>query len=75
MIEIGAKYRHYKTRELYEVIGLAVHSETLEPLVLYKQLYGEFAIWARPAAMFLEDVGGGAQRFEFVEGAKFPTPR
>ena len=48
-------YRHYKGG-LYEVIGTARHSETLEPLTLYRALYGEHGLWVRPAAMFNEQV-------------------
>jgi hypothetical protein len=47
------RYRHYKGGE-YEVVGVARHSETLEPLVLYRPLYGEAALWVRPYAMFFE---------------------
>lgn len=54
------KYRHYKGKE-YEVIGVALHSETLEELVVYKALYesaefGDFSLWVRPAKMFMENV-------------------
>ena len=49
------KYRHYKGGE-YLVLGLARHSETLEPLVVYQALYGEKGLWVRPAAMFTETV-------------------
>lgn len=49
-IELGT-YRHYKG-ELYDVLGVARHSETLEPLVLYRPQYGEKALWVRPWAMF-----------------------
>jgi hypothetical protein len=49
------RYRHYKGME-YEVVGTVRHSETLEPLTLYRALYGEFGMWVRPAAMFNEDV-------------------
>lgn len=49
------QYRHYKGG-LYEVIGTARHSETLEPMTLYRALYGERALWVRPAAMFEERV-------------------
>ncbi|TAG27004.1 MAG: DUF1653 domain-containing protein [Burkholderiales bacterium] len=49
------RYRHYKGME-YEVVGTARHSETLEPLTLYRALYGEQGLWVRPAAMFNEDV-------------------
>ncbi len=48
-------YRHYKGNE-YRVIGLARHSETLEPLVAYQALYGERGLWVRPAAMFTETI-------------------
>jgi hypothetical protein len=48
-------YRHYKGGE-YLVLGLARHSETLEPLVVYQALYGEQGLWVRPAAMFTENV-------------------
>jgi hypothetical protein len=49
------RYRHFKGRE-YEVIGTARHSETLEELVVYRQLYGDGGLWVRPAAMFAETV-------------------
>ena len=48
-------YRHYKGN-LYEVIDTVRHSETLEPLTLYRALYGERGLWVRPAAMFNETV-------------------
>jgi hypothetical protein len=55
------KYSHFKTHNLYEVIGMAVHSETLEEMVIYKALYesetyGLDQLWVRPAKMFLETV-------------------
>ena len=49
------RYRHYKGM-LYEVMGTVRHSETLEPMTLYRALYGEYGLWVRPAAMFSEDV-------------------
>ncbi len=48
-------YRHYKGN-LYEVVDTVRHSETLEPLTLYRALYGDRGLWVRPAAMFNEDV-------------------
>ena len=48
-------YRHYKGN-LYEVIDTVRHSETLEPMTLYRALYGERGLWVRPAAMFLEEI-------------------
>lgn len=49
------RYRHYKGME-YEVLGTVRHSETLEPMTLYRALYGEQGLWVRPAAMFNEEV-------------------
>ena len=49
------RYRHYKGGE-YDLVGVARHSETLEPLVLYRPRYGEATLWVRPYAMFFEDV-------------------
>lgn len=49
------KYRHFKGGE-YELIAVASHSETLEPMVIYRALYGDGALWARPAAMWKEIV-------------------
>ena len=51
-LKIG-KYRHFKGKE-YLVIGVAAHSETLEPMVVYKALYGDEGLWVRPAAMWNE---------------------
>lgn len=48
-------YRHYKGQR-YEVIDTVRHSETLEPMTLYRALYGERGLWVRPAAMFQETV-------------------
>ncbi len=48
-------YRHYKGL-MYEVMGTVRHSESLEPMTLYKALYGERGLWVRPAAMFNEEV-------------------
>jgi len=56
-------YRHYKGG-LYEVIGVARHSETDEQLVVYRPLYGERGLWVRPLAMFTESVS--------VEGELLP---
>lgn len=62
-------YRHYKGGE-YRVFGIARHSETLEPLVVYQTLYGEHGWWVRPAAMFAEFVehdGARVPRFQRVD--------
>ena len=66
-IKIG-KYRHFKGNE-YEVIGIAKHSETLAPMVVYKALYGEGGIWVRPAEMWNETVerdGKTFKRFTYI---------
>ena len=68
MLHIGGKYRHYKGN-LYEVIGVARHSETLEEMVVYRALYGEGGLWVRPLGMFLENVtidGMSVPRFAYV---------
>jgi hypothetical protein len=48
-------YRHYKGL-MYEVLDTVRHSESLEPMTLYRALYGEKGLWVRPAAMFEEEV-------------------
>jgi len=65
------RYRHYKGRD-YEVIGVARHSETLEPVVVYRPLYGERGLWVRPHAMFVGSVvvdGVEVPRFARLEEA------
>ena len=62
-------YRHYKNK-LYQVIELAIHSETIEAMVVYRRLYGERKLWVRPLDVFLETVevkGETISRFEFLE--------
>ena len=49
------KYRHFKGNE-YRVIGMASHSETMEPMVVYQALYGEQGLWVRPSHMWTEQV-------------------
>lgn len=62
------KYRHFKGME-YELLGIATHSETLEPMVVYRALYGEGGLWVRPASMWMETVckdGYCGPRFQYV---------
>lgn len=60
MEEIRAgRYRHFKGGE-YEVMTMALHSETGEAMVVYRALYGEGGVWVRPAAMWNETVAGSA---------------
>ena len=48
-------YRHYKGNR-YELMDVAIHSETLEEMVVYRALYGEGGTWVRPKNMFLSKV-------------------
>lgn len=67
MIKPG-RYRHFKGKE-YEVLGIAKHSETEEEMVVYRQLYGEFGLWVRPASMWEEIIerdGKTYQRFTYI---------
>jgi len=61
-------YQHYKGQH-YQVLGVGKHSETREPLVFYRALYGDFGLWARPLTMFcecLEIEGETIPRFRFM---------
>lgn len=61
-------YQHYKG-DMYEVRCIALHTETLEPVVCYKSLYGNLRNWVRPLSMFEEKVeyeGNVVDRFTFV---------
>ena len=63
------RYRHYKGN-LYEVVGFATHSETLEEMVVYKPLDGSGKTWVRPLSMWDELVdldGKRVKRFEACE--------
>lgn len=60
------RYRHYKGGE-YEVLGVARHSETLEPFVVYRPLYNQSGLWIRPYAMFVEQIeSNGQQQPRFI---------
>lgn len=62
------KYRHFKGNE-YLLIGTAFHSETLEPMVIYRAQYGDQKLWVRPAAMWNETVtrdGYCGPRFQYI---------
>ena len=58
----SGRYRHFKGKK-YEVIGIARHSETEEPMVVYRALYGDYGIWVRPASMWNETVERGDQTY------------
>lgn len=62
-------YKHFKGRE-YLLIEIVTHSETLEKMVVYQALYGDFSYWVRPYDLFFEEVlvkGAMFSRFEFVK--------
>ncbi len=62
-------YRHYKGN-LYELIDVAAHSETLEQMVVYRAMYDNYDLWVRPLSMWNEEVeynGKTVRRFEFVK--------
>lgn len=67
-------YKHYKGN-LYQVMEVATHSETLEKVVVYRPLYGERELWVRPLAMFTEDVEvNGLMVPRFVWQSAAPAP-
>lgn len=71
---IPGLYRHFKGN-YYELICMAQHSETLEPMVVYRALYGERGIWVRPAHMWSEHIerdGYSGPRFAFVGDNESP---
>ena len=68
-IKLGI-YRHFKGGQ-YRVLALARHSESLEPMVVYRALYGEHGLWVRPAAMWNETIerdGKKFRRFQKISG-------
>jgi hypothetical protein len=68
-------YQHYKGN-LYQVLGMSRHSETLEEMVVYQALYGTYGLWVRPVDMFmgtLEIEGKPVPRFSWVSEGSFKT--
>lgn len=63
-IKIKGIYKHYKG-DFYIVEDIAYHSETEEKLVIYRALYGDNILWARPYHMFLEEVNKNGQKYRF----------
>jgi hypothetical protein len=67
-VQLG-KYRHFKGN-LYELIEVAHHSESQEPVAVYRALYGDHGLWVRPLEMFLETIerdGAEIQRFQHIK--------
>lgn len=48
-------FRHYKGG-IYKLIGFAKDSETLQEVVIYQAMYGNFSLWVRPKSMFFEKI-------------------
>ncbi len=62
-------YEHYKGKH-YQVFHVANHSETGEKLVVYQCLYGDYSMWVRPLAMFVENIeieGKMLPRFKLIQ--------
>ena len=51
----GCYYRHFKGN-IYQVVGVAIHTETEEVMVVYRAQYGELGLFVRPYSMFAEEV-------------------
>lgn len=69
MVKIGGIYQHYKGN-MYKVLEIAKHSETLEDMVVYKAMYGEEVVWVRPLSMFEEIIEKDEkmiERFKFIK--------
>ncbi len=63
-LKINGIYRHYKGN-LYIVLDICYHSETLEKMVVYRALYGDNKLWVRPYNMFFDEVNKNGQRYRF----------
>ncbi|MDI9638714.1 DUF1653 domain-containing protein [Geitlerinema splendidum] len=69
-------YQHYKGN-FYQVLGLCRHSESLDILVVYQALYGDYGLWVRPPEIFqstVEQDGKQVARFKFIKSLKNAPP-
>ena len=60
------RYWPFKGKE-YKVLQVDRHSETEEPMVVYRALYGDCGIWVRPADMWNETVERDGKVFRRCE--------
>ena len=67
------RYRHFKGKE-YELLFVATHSETMEPMVVYRALYGQHGLWVRPASMWSEIVERDGKRYGYADLVKEVEP-
>lgn len=63
-VKINSIYKHYKGN-YYIVEDIAIHSETNEKFVVYRQLYEDIKLWIRPLSMFFDEVNKNGQKYRF----------
>lgn len=63
-VKINGIYKHFKG-DLYLVEDIAVHSETLEKMIIYRALYDDNKLWVRPYDTFFDEVNKNNQKYRF----------